>query len=76
MSRTKTYYNVTRKQKDNNKKNTILVRTGSLRFFQGIPAKNYEILVGTGTGTRDSSIKISELCIKLCLCLCLTIILM
>ena len=28
------WLNVTRKQKDNNKKNKILVRTGHLRFFK------------------------------------------
>ena len=31
--------------------NKILVRTSSLRFSQKIPATNYKILVGTGTGT-------------------------
>ena len=36
IGRTKRYdYNATRKQKDNNKKNKILVRTGRLRFFKG-----------------------------------------
>ena len=34
-----------------NKKNKILVRTGHLRLT------NYEIQVGTGTGTRDSSLQ-------------------
>ena len=34
--------------------NKILVRTSSLRFSQKIPATNYKILVGTGTGTSDS----------------------
>ena len=33
-------------------------------LFQEIPATNYKILVGPGPGTRDSSNKISELCIK------------
>ena len=35
--------------------NKVLVRTGSLHFFQEILATNYKILVGSGTGTWDSS---------------------
>ena len=34
--------------------NKILVRTSSFVLFQEIPATNWEILVGSGTGTRDS----------------------
>ena len=35
--------------------NKVLVRTGSFHFSQEIPATDYKIFVGTGTGTRDSS---------------------
>ena len=34
--------------------NKVLVHTGTLCFSQEIPATNYEILVGTGTGTCET----------------------
>ena len=35
--------------------NKVLFCTSSLCFFPEIPATNYKILAGTGTGTQDSS---------------------
>ena len=44
---------ITRKTRATN--NKVLVRTGSLRFSQVIPATNYKILGGTGISTRDKA---------------------